>query len=381
MNYLQYISSVYQSESIDTSKLRFLVSGKDFKIKQIVGRNIISSCYSRGDILFVLDNTRNKLDITSFCGYQIMNILDGGVNLCIDLFNVKDLAGIARIRSLLADVGFDSIRSMKVINYLSFVQETEQCLGNTKPLTIDVLEEYSGTKLVEWKLNQLLEAGEINIDNYEYLLGKYSEISSAATDFEQFLMLFAPFIGGCSPSCKIAVYIPVGEFDIDKAMQQMMCKLMLVNVQQNPEKSAVLIRDSGKGDRSFIVDIVTQLPTYTEVYMFSDDIFSLCDSDIGNLMNSFPVRIYTRHEDMVSCEKIEARCGQIDVIQKSSTVTIDKRFRANSVWDILLGNNRTETEIKNVPTKEYRFRKEMVNSLRTGYGIIDCAGEKVLFSF
>ena len=69
------------------------------------------------------------------------------------------------------------------------------------------------------------------------------------------------------------------------------------------------------------------------------------------------------------------------MVKRSSTVTIDKRLKANSAWDLLLGTNRTETSIANAPTKEYRFRKEIINSLYDGTGIIDYAGNKVLFSF
>lgn len=84
---------------------------------------------------------------------------------------------------------------------------------------------------------------------------------------------------------------------------------------------------------------------------------------------------------MSSCGKIESHCGQIDVVKHSSTVTIDRRYRANSAWNILMGTNRTETAIANAPIKEYRFRKEIINSLHEGTGIIDYAGNKVLFSF
>ena len=115
--------------------------------------------------------------------------------------------------------------------------------------------------------------------------------------------------------------------------------------------------------------------------MISNDAFSLGEVDLGVLMNTFPVRIYTRHEDMASCGKIEKQCGQIDVVKRSSTVTVDKRIAANSAWDLLLGTNRTETEIRNAPVKEYRFRKETIQSLSGRTGIIDCGGNQVLFSF
>ena len=115
--------------------------------------------------------------------------------------------------------------------------------------------------------------------------------------------------------------------------------------------------------------------------MISNDAFTLGEADRSILMNVFPVRIYTRHDNMTSCGRIESICGQFDVVKYSSTVTIDKRFRAHAAWDILLGTNRTETSIANAPTKEYCFRKEVINTMYDGTGIIDCAGNKVMFSF
>ena len=86
-------------------------------------------------------------------------------------------------------------------------------------------------------------------------------------------------------------------------------------------------------------------------------------------MNKFPARIYTRHEDMGSCGKIEAHCGDVDVVKRSFTVTVDRRFRANSAWDMLFGTNKSETEIMNAPVRVPRYRKEVhpVTSTKNGY--------------
>lgn len=382
MNYLQYIGSRYDADPSVYPEIRFLVSGADPEVRQIVGQNIVSSCYARGMTLFVVDNTRSSVDLhTRFGEYRVADVLNGGVNLCSDLLDINSIKGISRLRILLADIGFDGISSMKVISYLSFVRETERRLGNAGPLTAEILEDYGGTMLVKWKLNQLMQTGNLSKENYEYLIGRYSEISAAGADFELFLTLLAPFLEGASPSGGMAVHFPFGEFASDKPLQQLMSKLLYSYIKQNSSQTAVLILDDGKGDRNFIIDILNNIPVVTEIHMISNDIFSFSDAERSVFMNSFPVRIYTRHEDMQSCEKIENHCGQIDVIKRSSTVTIDKRFKANSAWDILFGTNRTETEIKNAPTKEYRFRKEMINSLPSGNGIIDYSGDKVLFSF
>ena len=151
---------------------------------------------------------------------------------------------------------------------------------------------------------------------------------------------------------------------------------------QNVSNTAVLILDDGNGDdRKFIIDILKNIPVSADIHMLSNDAFTLGETDRSVLLNVFPLRIYTRHDNMTSAGRIECLCGQIDVVKHSSTVAIDKRLRANSAWDLLLGTNRTETSIANAPTKEYRFRKELINTMLDGTGIIDYAGNKVLFSF
>lgn len=382
VNYLQYIGSVRQ-DSATFPDIRFLVSGVDPRVRQIVGQNIVASAYDRGKILFIVDNTQSYNAMqTSFGRYQVVNALNGEVSLCHDLLNVNSLKSISRLRSLLSGLGFDGTKAMKIVTYLKFVQETQCRLGDSTVLTIDILEQYGSMMLVEWKLKQLVESGSLSEENYCYLMGRYSEVSGAAADFETFLVLLSPFLGNTRPAPGMAVHLPVGEFASDKPMQEMLSKLLISYIKQSVSNAAVLILDDGNGeDRKFIIDILKNTPVHAEVHMLSNDAFTLGEADRSILMNVFPVRIYTRHENMTSCGRIECLCGQIDVVKHSSTVTIDKRFRANSAWDMLLGTNRTETSIANAPTKEYRFRKEIINTMCDGTGIIDYAGNKVMFSF
>lgn len=382
VNYLQYIGSVQQG-SVTFPNVRFLVSGVDSKVRQIVGQNIISSAYDRGKTLFVVDSTQSYNAMqTGFGRYQVVNALNGEVSLCNDLLNMNSLKSISRLRSLLSGLGFDGTRAMKIVTYLNFVKETQRRLGDSTALTIDILEQYGSMILVEWKLKQLVETGSLSEENYRYLMGRYSEVSGAASDFETFLVLLSPFLGNTQPAPGMAVHLPVGEFASDKPMQEMLSKLLISYIKQNVSNATVLILDDGNGeDRKFIIDILKNIPVSSEVHMLSNDAFTLGEADRSILMNVFPVRIYTRHENMTSCGRIECLCGQIDVVKHSSTVTIDKRFRANSAWDMLLGTNRTETSIANAPTKEYRFRKEIINTMYDGTGIIDYAGNKVMFSF
>ena len=382
VNHLQYIGSVQQGGTMFPN-VRFLVSGVDARVRQIVGQNIVASAYDRGMTLFIVDNTQsNNAMQAGFGCYRVVNALDGEVSLCNDLLNVNSLQSISRLRSLLADLGFDGARSMKIVTYLNFVKETQRRLGESTSLTADILEQYGSMMLVEYKLKQLIEIGSLSEENYRYLMGRYSEVSGAAADFETFLVLLAPFMGEMKPSSNMAVHLPVGEFALDKPMQETLCKLLVSYIKQHTSNSVILILDDGNGeDRKFIIEILKNIPVNTEVHMLSNDAFTFGEADRSVIMNTFPVRIYTRHDNMTSCSRIESLCGQIDVVKHSSSVSIDRRWKSNSAWDILLGNNRTETATANAPTKEYRFRKEVINTMYDGAGIIDYAGNKVLFSF
>lgn len=382
VDYMQYIDSV-QQEGARLPCVRFLVSGVDVKVRQTIGQNIIHSAYDKGKTLFIMDNTQSNRAIqTKLDRYHVVDALNGEIGLCNDLLNINSLKDISRFRSLLADLGFDGAKIMKIVTYLNFVKETQCRLGDSTDLTIDILEQYGSTMLVEWKLKQLVGSGSLSEENYRYLMGRYSEISSAAADFENFLVLFNPFLGNIKPKPNMAVYIPIGEFSLDKPMQEMISKILISYMKQNSNNSAVLILDDGNGeDRRCIINILKSIPANAEIHILSDDVFTFGETDRNILMNIFPIRIYTRHDNMASCSRIESLCGQIDLVKYSYSVTMDKRFHANSAWDILLGTNRTETSVANAPIKEYRFKKEMINTMHDSTGILDYAGNKILFSF
>ena len=381
MNYLQYIHSVYQSEYL-TNDIRYLVSGIDFRVRKVLGQYIVNSIYESGKTLFILDSTQSGSTFTDFGGFKVMNPLNGDVNLCHDLFEISSLKEVSRLRSLLSDLGFDGTKAMKVISYLSFVKETERRLGNHNPISVEILEQSGGTSMVKWKLWQLVENGMLSKDSYEYLLCRYTEVSGAAADFEMFLVMLAPFLSGdFQPSSGIAVHLPVGEFAADRPMQEVLCKLMISYIKNHPTVCSVLIVDDGKCDRGCIIDVLKTLPTAADVHFFTTDAFSMREEDLSVLMGTFPVRIYSRHDSMSSCSKIEACCGHIDVVKRSYTTTIDKRIRASTAFDMLLGTNRTETEIRNAPVREARYRKETINALCSGAAIIDCGGIQTLFQF
>lgn len=381
MNYLQYIHSVAQPREA-TAGLNYLVSGADSRVREVIGKHILDTVYESGKILFLVDNTQSGSILGSFGQFRVVNLLNSEVDLCHDLLGVSSLKEISRLRSLLVELGFDSIKAMKVINYLTFVQETERRLGNAGPLRVETLEEYGGTKLVEWKLRQVLEKGKISQASFDYLMARYFEVSAAAADFELFLVMLAPFLSGrAEPAAGTAVHLPIGEFREDRPMQEVMCKLMLAFIKKQPSTCTILIIDDGKCDRGSIIDVLKSVPTGTDVHLLTADAFSLNESERNVLMNTFHVRLYSRHESMASCAIVENCCGHIDVVKHSYTTTVDKRLRSYSALDLLLGTNRTEAVISNAPVREPRYRKEVICAFAPGFAIIDCGGVQTLFQF
>ncbi len=79
--------------------------------------------------------------------------------------------------------------------------------------------------------------------------------------------------------------------------------------------------------------------------------------------------------------KIETLCGDVEGVKHSSTTAVDRRLKNNSVLDLLLGTNRTDTNITCAPTRDPRFRKEYIQALPCRTGIIDAGGNKVIFQF
>ena len=161
--------------------------------------------------------------------------------------------------------------------YISFIKETEHRLGNESKLSLEILKEYAGVILVKQKLESLLKTDQITPPSYKYLIERYSEIGSTAADFENFLLLIAPFWGARLPSAGMTIKLKFADFRQDQLLQKLMAKFFISYMKQEQavqDAMVVLIFDDGNGDADFLLNIIKNIPEKTEVHMFSRDAFA-----------------------------------------------------------------------------------------------------------
>ena len=124
-------------------------SGADRTVRDAVQNNVIRNAENK--IIFVIDNDNSQGaddTISTGCG-NCIDALSGDVNLlCEDLLEMTSVQNISRFRTMLCDLGFDPLKTMKVVQYISFIKETEHRLGNeSKSVSYTHLDVYKRQKL------------------------------------------------------------------------------------------------------------------------------------------------------------------------------------------------------------------------------------------
>lgn len=69
----------------------------------------------------------------------------------------------------------------------------------------------------------------------------------------------------------------------------------------------------------------------------------------------------------------------MQVTRQSRGVQYDYRWKANSAWDMLLGNNKTVSTTDSIAL-EARYPKEMIHCLAAGSAILEMAGQTAIVS-
>ena len=390
MNYLTFIVRIMQYNPVPVP-VRFLVSGNDAVIRNAVLNNVYRKARASGRRLVIIDDIGsagafNLNDITSI-GYQVKDGMSGE-SFLYNPFRISTITDISKMRQLLTALEYDEKRKMKLIAYLGCIKTVEELekVNVNMVLTLETLNTYSTNMNVEKKLQNLLLGHVIDDGQHMLLLTKYLEICEAAADFEDMLFILSPFINGDNMNTNTrnsqAIVYHMDQLGTDTVMRTVITQLLSFHLETvNGGDTTVVVLDKGYGNRKYMLDFLAALPKDIDVHIFSEDIFTLCDTtNLPMIFNCFTARIFSRHLAMDSCQAIEKFCGEIDVVKNSYTETRDRRWKANKPWDILMGNNKTETYTQNVPTREPRYRKEMIAGFRLGSGIIEYMGNTSLFS-
>lgn len=391
MDYLMFIDQIARRNRT-ASRIQYLVSGSDAAVRRTVLEAVVRKCRDASKPLIVISDSgiteTEDLQIIHDCGYRIENGLSGDYFLFNPFRNIHRVDGLSQIRQLLDILDYDEKQKGKLTSYLSFLRHLE-LLETGRPqfdLTLEKIGEYCSSMAVETKLQQLVDAGKISEIQRLMYLQKYAECSSAGADFEDMMFLLMPFTreSGKKPGADSAeaLLLPTGELGEDDRMRDLILKLLQFGLKECPDSNiAVLVLDRGYGSRAGIANLLLTLPPRIDAHIFSGDIFTLCAPDMLTMvLNRFPARVYSRHSSMSSAQAIERACGEVEVIKHTYTVAYDRRWTANKPWDMLLGNNKTETYGQQPPVREPRYHKEMILQLGAGVGIVEYLGSSSVFS-
>lgn len=386
MDYMAFLNQI-RSGKFSNESVNILCSGEDRYISGQIFNTIVMQEKKR---IVIIDNSgtdENYMNIMQRnFGYIMHNGLSGEIVL-YDILKLDNIIGVSRLRKILDESGYSEPQKQKVLSYLLLVEyiETLEEKGHPK-LSYEVLAEYSSNMSVEMKLQRLLSNGKISHEERLCILAKYSEVSSSAADFENFLMFVRPFAAGkykmseVLKSDKHAVYIPLYVLGQDAVMKNIVVNMVSYGIEDMGGQCTVILLDNGVGDRNHIFDLLFSITENNcNFHCISRDIMTVEQQIKGFFENYMDVKIYSRHASMESCGEIEKILGDVEIVKHSYTRDYDCRWNAYSPWDILFGRNKTEHYTSNAPVKEPRYCKECINSFMPGTGIIKFRGNTSIF--
>ena len=391
MDYLTFIDRIAR-RAPQAPEIQYLVSGSDAAVRKRVLSGVVRKCRERGRPLVVISDSGgtepDDLNVVQTCGYKLENGMSGDYFLFNPFQRINAVDGLSQIRQLLDILEYDEKRKEKLTSYLSFIRHMEllEKGGAGLELTLEKLGEYCTALAVEQKLQKLVDERIITEAQRMTYLAKYTECAAAGADFEDMFFLLMPFTRedgkrlGADPN--EAVLFSTGVLAEDEHMRNLILKLLQFGLKAQSDQSiAVIVLDKGYGSRKGLVNLMLALPAHVEAHIFSGDVFTWCGADeLAMILNRFPARVFSRHTAMSSAQAIERACGDIEVVKKTYNVTYDRRWSANTPWDMLMGNNKTENFGQMAPVREPRYHKETVLQLAPGTGIVEFMGSSSIFS-
>lgn len=355
---------------------RILVSGDDQRVRQRVLWTIFGRLFQEDRTLIVCDNTGAGVDLAGL-GFSVYDGLCGRFRH-YDPFQCVDggWKELSRLRQILSVLGLPVGDKLPV--YFQLLQEMETArTGVRGPLTLETFRSYQAAFLFEEKLDAL----PLPERKRKLLRSIYYEVCQPAAEFGNAMLLLAPLITGeeTLPSRNhSAILYRVGQMRGDPCLQRLVGQVLRFALEDRQEPAAVVILDDGCGDTALAAELIACLPQDMELYYVTKDAFSAEEMVVRRLESLFETSIFSRHRSMESCRAIERMLGTIPVRHSTYTVHYDRRWKANSPWDIFLGSNKSEDYGEAAPVEEPRYRKEEIAAFPGGTAILTCRGRSMI---
>lgn len=369
---LNYLDIIVPS-SVDDIINNILVSGEDAYIKNAICTRICTSCYGKRPIIIVNSTRQDFINYSSGFG-RYRKISADGFKLLSEkqLLDISDFSYAEEMFNRFFD---NDETTQSILDYLELVANVEKRFGNHH-LNCKVLQEYGSPVLFEIKCQK---AG-IKGDTINYYKGRYAECSKASINLERFLRRVEKFLGSnCENLCPTeSLQIDIGKFS--DSTKKLYLDMVSFYIESSSAIPLVIVIDDGIGDKNLICKFLDEIPAEIPMCFFSQDAFSLKDEQLASVFAKFPTRIYCKHSNPTSAEKVSKAGGDVQYTKLSYGTTIDNRIKGTSALDFLLGNNKTKTTNKSLENKP-RFKMEEIVVFAQGLAIVDLEGEKTLYQF
>ncbi len=380
MNYLSYIK---QTEQKMGRSLQYLVSGETLA-QQVLLERVIHKAYSQEHSLLVIDDTKEDsmrvVEKLKREGY----IINGAFGVSVfNPFRIQSLKNISRLRELLDTFQMGEVEKGRILAYLCFIQHIRKLEGEKTDITMAALAQYSSYEFIGEKLSELKKRGNINEEEMFFMLGKYSEVSSAGADLETIFPLIQPFINesytrqDIQKMKKSAVVLRTGSLGRDQTLKQMLVRFVKFGIDDGCKFGTIVYLDGGYGSREELHYLCTEFCSGIDLHIFSRDIFTTPSSILPEILNRPEVKLYGRH-NMSSAELLENELGGVYVQKSAYTENYDRRFGSNTPWDVLWGRNKTQGYQTLAPVKEPLYSREVISTLRPEQIILDISGRKIM---
>ena len=362
---------------INRSKVpRILVSGNDQLVQQRVMERILHRLFQSNSTVIVYDNTSIGIDLQG-TGFSIQDGLCGRF-FHYDPFQAVDgdLKALSRLRQIVSVLNLSSGDKLPI--YFQLLQKMESLrTGIQTPLTLEAFQSYQAAFLFEERLDAL------SLSERERKLFRsiYYEVCQAAAEFGHAMLLLAPMTIGTEPlpsqNHSLLLY-RMDSFRGDPYLQRLVGLLLRFVLEDFTAPAAVVVLDDGCEAAFPMAEMISCLPRSMELYYVTEDVFAAEESALRCLKGAFSAEIFSRHTSMESCQAIEKRFGTIPVRHSTYTVHYDRRWKANSPWDVFLGNNKSEDYGAAAPIEEPRYRKEDIMSFPAGTVLLKCGGDSMI---